>query len=142
MALFGQSQQSARSGVGVRNALLFDEAVPDEVCYIWSHAVLFSAVVELFKILARNGTELTKLTESLNFRRSDRVRSAAKVVCLARFDMALRFRFWCTLGCYPSIVLRVTARPLPPRGVGNRLGSGVSGINRFRRVIARHASQP
>ena len=96
----------------MRDALLSDEALPDEVCYIRSHAVLVSVIVELFKILARNGTELTNLSESLNFRRSDGVRSAAKFVRLARFDRALRFRFWCAFGCQPSIILRVTARSL------------------------------
>src|ERR1700730_12367536 len=139
MALLSQSQQPARAGVGMRNALLSDEALPDEVCNIRSHAVLVSVIAELFKILARNGTELTKVSERANFRRSDGVRPAPKFVCLARFDAALRFNSRYTFGCHPSIILSVTTRSLSPRGVGtarwavtgNRLGCGVSGIEGF-----------
>src|SRR5579862_8077340 len=144
MALFGQSQHSARSGVGVRDNLLRDEALPDEVGYIRSHAVLVTVILELFKILARDRTELGNISETLNFRSSDGIRSAAKFVRLARFDTAIRFRFWSAFGCQPSIILRVTARSLFQRGgratrlagIGNQLGSGVSGIDGFRGVIA------
>ena len=118
MALLSQSQQPARGGVGMRNALLSDEALPDEVCHIRSHAVLVSVIAELFKILARNGTELPKLSERPNFRRSDAVGPAPKVVCLARFDTALRFNSRYAFGCQPSIILRVTPRSLSPRRVG------------------------
>src|SRR5882672_5614065 len=135
----------------MRNALLSDEALPDEVCHIRSHAVLVSVIAELFKIPARNGTELTKVSERPNFRRSDGVRPAAKFVCFARFDTALRFNPRYTFRCQPSIILCVTARPLSPRGVGpvrlavtgNRVGCRVSGIEGFAgQVIARHASPP
>src|SRR6266851_10349586 len=102
----------------MRNALLSDEALPDEVGHIRSHAVLVSVIAELFKILARNGTELTKVSERPNFRRSNGVRPAPKFVCLAQFDTALRFNSRYTFGCQPSIILCVAARPLSPRRVG------------------------
>src|SRR6202795_5074170 len=135
MTLFGQSQHSARCSVGVRDALLSDEALPDEVCYIRSHAVLFSVVPEFFKILGCNGTEFTNLSESPDFRRPDGVRSTATFVRLARFDWALHLRFGCAFECQPSIILCITARSLSPRGVGtvrlavagNRLGGRVPG---------------
>ena len=124
------------------DALLNNETLPDEACYIRSHAALVTVILELFKILARDGTELAKLTESPNFRRSNGVRSTPKVICLARFDRALRYRFWSAFGCQPSIILRVTTRSVFQRGAGatrlagtgNRLGSGVSGIDGFRPV--------
>ena len=94
------------------DALLNNETLPDEACYIRSHAVLVTVILELFKILARDGTELANLSETLNFRSSDGIRSAAKFVRLARFDRALRIRFWSAFGCLPSIILRVTARSL------------------------------
>src|SRR5579864_5140043 len=118
MALLSQSQQPARAVVGMRNDLLSGEALPDKVCQIRSHAVLVPVIAELFKILARNGTELTKVSERPNFRRSDGVGPAPKFVCLARFDTALRFNSQYTFGCQPSIILCVTARSLSPRGVG------------------------
>ena len=150
MAFLGQSQQSARSGIRLWDALLSNETLPDEACYIRPHTVLVTVILELFKILARDGTELANFSEALNFRSSDGIRSAAKFVRLARLDRALRFRFWSAFGCQSSIILRVTVRSLFQRGVrrtrlagtGNRLGSGVSGIDGFRRVIARHASPP
>jgi hypothetical protein len=77
----------------VWDALLYNETLPDEACYIRSHAVLVTVILELFKILARDGTELANLSETLNFRSPDGIRSAAKFVRLARFDGALRIRF-------------------------------------------------
>lgn len=151
MALLSQSQQPARAGVGMRNGLLCDEALPDEVCYIRSHAVLVSVIAELFKIFARHGTEFPKLSERPNFRRSDGVGPAPKVVCLAGFDTALRFNSRYTFGYQPTIILRVAARSLSPRGVGRvrltvtgrPLGCSVSGIEGFAgHVFARHANQP
>ena len=119
------------------DALLNNETLPDEACYIRSHAVHVTVVFEFFKILARDGTELANLSETLNFRSSDGIHSAAKFVRLARLDRALRFFFWWRLGREPSVILRVTARSLFQRGVGaarladtgNRIGSGVSGID-------------
>src|SRR6202140_5731712 len=97
MAFLGQSQQSARSGIRVWNALLNNETLPDEACYIRSHAVLVTVVLELFKILARDGTELANLSETLSFRSSDGIRSAAKFVRLPGVDRALRSGFWSAL---------------------------------------------
>src|ERR1700680_2825468 len=102
----------------MRNALLSDEALPDEVGHIRSHAVLVPVITELFKILARNSAEFTKLSERPNFRRSDGVGPAPKFVCLARFDTALRFNFRCTFGCQPSIIRHVTARSPSARAIG------------------------
>src|ERR1700687_4931352 len=135
----------------MRDALLCDEALPDEVCYIRSHAVLVPVIMERFKILARNGTELTKLSESPNFRRSDGVRYTPKFVCLPWFGRANRFFSRCSLSSQARVLLRVVTWPLFPREVGtarlavtgNQLGCSAFGIEGFAgHVIARHASPP
>jgi len=68
MAVFGESEQLARSHFLMRNGFHCDEALAHKILDIRPHAPFVSAVGELGEILTGNGTEFAKFHHRWGFR--------------------------------------------------------------------------